>query len=292
MRHFLAMTFVLAALPASAHAAPVPGASYGGGIAPRSYADRDVPGSVHVDAHVTPDGARARVRVNVFVRCSDRRYLNQRFDATGAFDAAGRVQARARSRRYRSPGLPATSPGGTGTVDLVFDGARAGGTVRARSTFRSRGRRIRCDSGPTAVELRSVAADPGTPATAAPGGVYLGTLGSSFRGRVTPIAFKVDAAGTRIPAAVFGISLACPRTPEYLANISPSMTIRADGTFRRTERFTSRYADATDRVKVVFAGRFTAAGATGTISVTQRTRLRRGGSFTCRSGNVGWSAVR
>jgi hypothetical protein len=290
MRHLVVLISVLA-VAGTAHAAPVPGSSYGGGTAPKSYAARDTPGSVHVDAHVTPDGARARVRVNLFIRCSDRSYLNQRFDATGAFDAAGRLVAQARSRRYRGPGLPATTPGGVGNVDLVFDGARASGTVRARATFRSRGRRIRC-SATRPVELRSAAADPGAAGAVTPGATYLGTLSTPFRGRVTPISFKVNAAGTKIPSAVFGIAMACPRTPEYLANISPSMTIRADGTFRRTERFTSRYADATDRVRVVFTGRFTAAGATGAISVTQVTRFKKGGRFTCRSGSVSWNAVR
>ncbi len=53
-----------------------------------------------------------------------------------------------------------------------------------------------------------------------------------------------------------------------------------------------RYANAVDRVRIVLAGRFTAAGATGTVTVTQVTRFRNGARFTCRSGTVGWNAAR
>lgn len=289
---FLATIVAATVAPGAASAAPIPGASYGGGVPPLSYANRHVPRSLHVDAHVTPDGTRARVRVNAFALCRGGGYLNHRFDASGPIGADGRMVAQARSLRYRGPGSVHFGPKGIGTADLVFDGARATGTVRVRVTLRVRGKRVRCDSRSRPVELRSVAADPGTPGAVTPGAAYFGIVETNYRGRVAPFAFKVNAAGTKIPSAVWGAAIACPRSAEYLANISPSMTVRSDGTFRRTEKFTTRFDNATDRVRVVLAGRFTAAGATGTINVLQRTRFKNGTRMTCRSGTVRWHAIR
>ena len=167
------------------------------------------------------------------------------------------------------------------------------GTIRVRDlSFRRKGRRVQCDSGDRPVELRSVGADPGTPGPAAPGGLYFGTTSSVFRGRVAPIALRVNAAGTRVSGTLFGAALSCPGVTEYLANISPPMTIRTDGTFRKTEKFTTRFRNATDRTTILVKGRFTAAGATGTVRVTQKSRFRSGVRTTCRSGAVSWNAVR
>ena len=285
-------TLATASVTPAAQAAPIPGASYGGGVPPLSYANRHVPRSLHVDAHVTPDGTRGRVRVYGFVRCRGGGWFAHRFDASGPIDAGGRLVARARSLRYRGPGSVHFGPKGIGFADLVFNGTRVTGNVRIRVTVRVKGRRVRCTSGTRPVELRSVAADPGTPAGPTASGLYLGTTESAWRGRVAPISFQVNKAGTRIPSAIWGATISCPGAQEYLANISPSMKIRSDGTFSRTERFTSRFSNATDRVRVIFRGRFTAAGATGTINIRQRTRFRNGARMTCRSGTIRWHAVR
>jgi hypothetical protein len=287
----LALTFL--AVPATAAAAPIPGASYGGGVPPAGFSRGPIGKALHADAHVTADGARARVRVNVIVPCNRKGVrLSQRFDATGPIGADGRVLAQARSQRYLGPGATAKRPRGIGSVNIGFDGARASGTIRLRVSYRAKGRRITCDTGDRPVELRSVNTDPGTPGAAVAGAQYFGTTTSSYRGRFTPITLRVSTAGTKVIGALFGTALACPGTTEYLANISPPMTIRSDGTFRRTERFTNRFRNATDRTTIVFTGRFTATGATGTVRVTQKTRFKTGQRWTCRSGTLSWNAVR
>jgi hypothetical protein len=142
------------------------------------------------------------------------------------------------------------------------------------------------------VELRSAPTDVSPTAAPTAGAGYFGTVDRAFDGRRTPFAFKVNRAGTRIRAAIFGAGLACSGATEYLANISPPMKIRADGTFRRVERFKQTFANAVDRTRVVLSGRFTALGATGAVSVVQRTRFRDGTRQVCRSGRLPWNALR
>lgn len=291
MRPLIALTLVAASLPATAAAAPIPGAAYGGGAPPTSFATNGIVRSVQLDAHITTDGTRARVRGTMSVPCNGRS-LGQRFDASGLIDANGRVIAQARSLRYSGPGATNTRPRGVGIATLVFDGNVAHGTVRVRSTPRVDGKRIVCDSGFVPVQLRSVAPDAGAAGSAAPGGLYYGNAMSTWRGRITPVTLRVNGDGTRVIGALFGARLACPGKDEYLANISPPMTINSDGTFRRTERFGQKFRNATDRITVVLAGRFTATGATGTVNVTQRILFKDGTRVTCRSGTVRWDAVR
>jgi hypothetical protein len=291
MRSTTLALLAAAAMPAAANAAPIPGASYGGGAPPASMSKKQLQRSIHADAHVTTDGTRGRARVYAYARCTNGTFLSQRFDASGPIDAAGRMIAQARSLRYRGPGAENLRPRGIGIADIVFDGARAYGTVRVQARFRVRRSIVRCDSGPRAVEMRSVASDPGAPGGAAPGAAYFGTLESTFRGRLTPITFKVNRTGTKIGAALFGAGLGCPRRAESLANISPAMRIR-NGAFRRVEKFTIRYSNAVDRVRVILGGRFTAAGATGTVNVRQVTTFRNGARAVCRTGTVRWNAVR
>lgn len=291
MRPILALTLAALALPATAQAAPIPGASYGGGVPPTGFGTTGIMKSAHVDAHITTDGTRARVRVYMPVRCGAKAFVTQRFDASGPIDASGKVVAQARSLRYAGPGSTVRRPRGLGSVNVTFDGQRASGTIRGRVTVRIRGKRRRCDSGDVAIQLRNVAPDPATPGAATAGGLYFGTTASSWRGRISPVSIRVNAAATRITGFIFGARLACPGKDEYLANISPPMTIRSDGTFRRTEKFTARFNNATDRTTVLVTGRFTAAGATGTVRITQKTRFSNGARVTCRSGTRRWTAV-
>ena len=277
-----AATLAVLVFAAPAAAAPIPGASYGGGV-PLGFNDRL--GSVFVDAHVAADGSTARVRVNVRTRCGGGLTLNQRFVASGAIDAAGRLRAGGRGHRYVGPGVERRKPRGRGSVNLVFDGANASGTVRARVG-------TRCDSGARSVQLRVANTDVSPAAGSTAGAAYFGTVDRAYRGLRTAFALRVNGAGTRIRAAIFGAGLHCARGVQYLANISPPMKINSDGTFRRVERFTMRYRNAVDRTRIVFDGRFTAQGATGAVSVVQVTTLRDGRRATCRSGRIAWNAVR
>src|SRR5215213_10157902 len=144
----LAPLGLLLLLPAPAAAAPIPGAGYGGGFAPFGYGARPAHRAIHADAQVSADGTVAAVRINVGLNCRGGGGLNERFGVQGTIDATGRLQASGRSTRYTGPGGTRRTPRGRGSVDLVFDGARAYGTVRARAA------KGRCRSGARHVELR------------------------------------------------------------------------------------------------------------------------------------------
>ena len=290
-RKRLLVLTLAAFIPATAAAAPIPGASYGGGVPPKSFKTRGIVKSVQLDAHITADGTRARIRGTMSVPCLGGT-LGQRFDASGPVDATGRVVAQARSLRYTGPAVITTRPRGLASVNILFEGARASGTVRVRATVRNRrNKRVRCDTGDVPVQLRSVTADPGTPGAPAAGGLYFGNAESLWRGRVTPVTVRVNAAGTRITGFLFGATLRCGGKDEYMANISPPMTIRADGTFRKTEKFSAKFKNAVDRTTVLVKGRFTAQGITGTVNAVQRTRFKNGQRSACRTGTIRWHAV-
>ena len=87
---------------------------------------------------------------------------------------------------------------------------------------------------------------------------------------------KATSSGRRIAARWTALA-ACGRGPRAdLVNFTPSMRIRADGSFSRAERFAVRYADAFVRYRVRFAGRVSGEGATGTLRMRARIYTRSG----------------
>ena len=74
-------------------------------------------------------------------------------------------------------------------------------------------------------------------------------------------------------------------------NVTPATTVRPDGSFSRTERFTIRYTDgSTERYRVKFSGRFLADGAVGTLSARMQAYERGKRYYPCFSGTQSWVA--
>ena len=272
---------------APAAAAPIAAANYGGGHLPeRPRTTADV---ALVSVAVASDGARARVVGTLSVACG-RSGTFQQFAVTRAIRPDGRLRFRApsRPRRYAQ-----TSPRRRGrvTVELTFDGAAASGSVRVVATELGTSRPCRRT---LPIRLRAAAPDATPAASPTAGGVYLGTGDRRFRGSATPVALQVAPDARRTRVALLGIPLRCPGGfIDFLPNLSPPTRIRADGTFRRVERFGFRFIDGGGvRTRVVLEGRFTEQGVTGTMRASDVTRVRGKRPVRCRSGRIVFSAVR
>jgi hypothetical protein len=138
-------------------------------------------------------------------------------------------------------------------------GPVASGTVRARVTFRRGGRALeRCNSGTREWNARA----PG--ATAVPGAAFYGLTGQT--GRPYPIVVSVG--GSRVRLAAFDYRMRCRRAGFEWENITPGGRVAADGTFSLRERFSRRWRVGRERFRVKVDGQVTAAGVSGTLSVT------------------------
>ncbi len=157
---------------------------------------------------------------------------------------------------------PAVSGTASARVRLVLDGD----TVE------------RCGSGTRAWQARVAAAEPAAGPPVANRG-YFGLTNQPAR----PHAFvlRVGAGGKRVQTAVFQYRLSCSRRAVETENVTPGGQIAAGGTFHLRERFTLRYENGSERLRVKVVGQFTPAGVNGTLSVGSRF-----GSDRCTTGRV------
>ena len=278
-------------LPAAAHAAPTPGASYGGGLLPKSF--RSGGDALTVTAKVAPDGQTVRVVASFGVTCNRRPGALQQLVAEGRIGANGRLQLKAGTTNYEYA-VKGSRPRAVADVDLGFDGPVASGTLALTGRFKARGRTVRCNE-VLQVNLRAAAPDPGMPGAAPAGATLFGTGSAEYRRAPVPVALKVSADGRRVDPTFVGVPLRCASVDitDYLVNSSPRMTVRDDGTFRSRERFSLRFRGG-GRTSTTFKldGRFTAQGATGTYSAKSVARTPGRRSVRCSSGNISFSAVR
>ncbi|HEY6692416.1 MAG TPA: hypothetical protein VI006_06165 [Solirubrobacteraceae bacterium] len=172
------------------------------------------------------------------------------------------------------------------TVAGRLVGSTASGTATARISFRGGGRVVeRCASGRRPWQARAAAAETvaGAPR---PNGAYQG-LTSQTAARPRALVLRVDATGRRVTAAAFQYRDVCESRAFEKENLTPGAAIAADGSFRLRERFTLRFADATERFRVRVDGRFTPAGVNGTLSVTSVARSPGGAVFDrCATGRL------
>jgi hypothetical protein len=141
-----------------------------------------------------------------------------------------------------------------------------------------------------AILLHNESAPAGAAAKPAPGSLFAGLTAQSAAGVRLPVAVKIAKNGR-----VYGFwqaTMRCgPKAVVSTANVSPTTTVKADGTFSRSETFTIRYTDgSSERFRMNFKGRFLADGAVGTLRA--RSTLHKKGKryYPCDSGTQAWAA--
>jgi hypothetical protein len=180
------------------------------------------------------------------------------------------------------------TPGGVHRRSMIrlsgqIVGPVASGTVRARLTFRRHGRVVeRCDSGVREWHARA----PGATSAAAP--AYYGLTSQTGR----PFPFVLSVSGSRVRVAAFDYRMRCRRGGFEWENITPGGPIAQDGTFSLHERFFRVWREGRERFRVRIEGRVTAAGVSGTLSVSSVLRSPGGRvADRCSTGRQTFSAV-
>lgn len=271
----VAALLVLVAPPSQSAELPV---FYGGGPLPK--ADRAVPMTL------TRAGDSVRALLALTVRC--RRVdvpitvVRAKGAVTGdAFTARGTVRiTTVRGLRVRVALDGSLSPtAASGTLELIL--------VRGRGGPRGCDRPIK-----QRFELRATSELGGEPSQPAAGAGFWGILKQIYDGFEMPVAVAVTDDAKRA-YGVWMVMAHCPGPePMPIWNYSPPALIGADGRFRKSERFKLRYGDGTtDHHRVVFQGRFTSEGVSGTVRARVRTTNRRGRTlFACDSGEQTFTA--
>jgi hypothetical protein len=274
---------LLAVTATDATAQAPPNADFAGGAASGAGSVPD--GSSEIGIKVDGSGTRATVRAVAVRACSRGRSTEGESAGTVTVAPDGTFSgALTRRRQARAVGFSIRV-----TVAGRIEAGRATGSIRV--VTRRRGRPY-C-SGEVPFDARPAPVLSGDPAPVPAGAVLVGRTSGRSGG---PFGFnlRVSADGRRIERVVTTWREGCRavrRTEE--TNYSPTIAIRPDGTFTKTERFTVRFSDATQRVTVVTTGRFVAGGATGTLRARSTARSRRTGRVIdrCDTGALTWSAV-
>jgi hypothetical protein len=176
-----------------------------------------------------------------------------------------------------------------------LDGTIASGRVRIVGVRFVGGRRTACNRKPTRrfrarIQGAAPTGSPAPPPGAAFGGVSDVQLGGGLPG---PVMLRVTRSGRRMFAR-WNVVGDCGRGPnDELANFTPSMRIRPDGSFSRAERFNVSYADVFIRYRVRFAGRVSGEYANGTLRMSGRIYTPNGRRLLtrCSSGTHSWTAA-
>jgi hypothetical protein len=178
------------------------------------------------------------------------------------------------------------SRGRGGTVRASLTGTVSADAVTGRVRLRAKG----CWRATRSFVLRGPGVPAGAPAGPSRGSVLHGLTAQSAGGIRLPISIRVARNGRMY--AYWSALLTChsgARLP--LLNATPTMRVRRDGTFRRTETFTVRFRGSADeRYRVSFSGRFLADGAVGTLRARMVWRERGKRYYPCLSGTQSWVA--
>ena len=287
MRGFVAGAVTVAAL---AVAAPAQAQSYGGGLLPATAAKGGYTPTLGIV--LQPRGGQIAVRFDTYIRCGRRDDYRIFGRKTVPFDGRS-----FRAKAFRQKRI------GTGRRSRIvyrwkvrgqLDGTIAAGRVTISGTRHIDGRRTACRRKPTrrfAARIQG-AAPTGSPAPAGRagfGGVSDVQIGG---GLPAPVMLRVLRSGRRVYSRWTGVG-DCGRGPnDELANITPSMRIRPDGSFSRAERFNVPYLDVFIRYRVRFAGRISGEYANGTLRMRSRIYTPDGKRLLtrCDSGLRSWSA--
>jgi hypothetical protein len=268
----------------AAHAAPIAG-DYGGGTIAAGFTYAKAGRFTLIGVRADPAAGSALVNVRAYNNCGVADVVRRvPLAADGSFTLRTTVRDRVRE-----------TPSVRRTARIVIFGRVAGatgsGNTRARVTYRAPGRRPdRCTIRPRAFQVRAAGPE-AIPGAARPGVTYHGLTNQRLR-RPRPLLLRVDRRGRRVVTTVFQYLLACRTGPISYNNITPGARIAPDGTFRRTERFRIRFANAVERFTVRVRGRFTPNGVSGTVAVTSTARTFGGRVIDrCRTGRIAFAAA-
>jgi hypothetical protein len=279
----LALTFAVGLAPAASAQAPAAGTLLTGGSVGTGSPQAFDLGNSEIGIRVL-SGPRVRVRSVNYIGCGSSRTSETSGYGTAGVNPDGsfRVVLR-RGRQLESRGFRRS---------IVVTGRLAGdqATGKIASTSRFGRRRCRGSVDWTARTARTV----GTDAAPVPAGAVL--LGRTSGVRNGPFGFnlRVSPDGRRVVKTVTSFQTRCRKIKPYEeTNIGPSITIKPDGTFRKTERFKMGFADVIDTTTLVVTGRFVAGGARGTLRARTVSRSRRTKRVTdrCTTGTLRWSAA-
>jgi hypothetical protein len=214
---------------------------------------------------------------------------------------AGRLSVSYDCRGHQSSNLVVRLRGTTSGANFTATGVtsmRGVGRLRYRltgtltpdaatGTVRLRVRNCRGYTRPFA--LRTPSSPAGAPAVPPRATLWHGVTSQSAGGARLPVTVRVARNGRVY--ATWAVTLKCRNVTVSWFNVTPVTTVRPDGSFSRTERFTVRYTDGSrDRYRVNFSGRFLADGVTGTLRARMQTYQRGKRYFPCYSGLQTWAA--
>lgn len=266
------------ALPATASAQTYAGGSIGAGTSANPAGTSEL--GIHVH-----DGT-VLVRGAAIIRCLNGRSAEVEGVGRGPLAADGTF-----SVTYTRGRLQLTTSKGF-RRNVTVTGRVVGGEIRGRIEATASGDGARGCRGAFDYVAR-VTPELGTESAPPPAGRTL--IGKTSRVPGGPFAFnlRVSANGEAISHLVTGSRYSCRKLRPYQeTNYSPPTPIRADGTFRKVERFKVRFSDVVDSVTITTTGRFVAGGATGTWRAQAVSRSRETGRIVdrCGTGQVTWSA--
>ena len=281
----LALIFGVALAPAAAAQAPAAGTLLTGGSVGTGDNSNGDTATSEIGLRVLR-GGRITVRSVSYIPCQGNRTSETSGRGTGRLNPDGTFSVKLpRRQQLRLPGFRRS---------ITVTGRIAGDQATGTTTSASRGAGVRGCRGSVnwvARTRRAVGTDPGP----VPAGAAL--LGSTSRTRGGPFGFNLRVApdGKRIQQTLVSYRVRCRKAKGYEeTNIGPSIAIKADGSFRKVERFVMRYTDANDRWKITITGRFVAGGVRGTLRGTSVVRARGGSRRVidrCTIGTMRWSAT-
>jgi hypothetical protein len=270
-------------------AAPAAAQEYGGGRFPAKPSGNYTP---TVGIVLQQRGGQMAIRFDTSIKCPGYQY-----EITGRkvvpFD--GRSYAASGGARFAIGTRRGNHVRYSWRLQGQTDGTIASGRIVVSGTRFINGRRSSCSRKPrrrfsARVAGPAPAGSPRPPALSAFGGLSDVQITDGLRG---PVQLKVTRSGRRVLSrwTVFATCGRGPRTD--LTNITPSMRIRADGSFSRAERFPFAYADVFIRYRVRFAGRVSGEYANGTLRMRARIYSRNGKRLLtrCDSGTRNWTAA-
>ena len=195
------------------------------------------------------------------------------------------VKGRRTGKPIRVTGLPSGSYRLTVTAT-----ARGGRSAKATRTYRACATTLPTPPTPTPTPVSTPTPAP-TP-TAAPG------AGSARPGSYTgasngyTLTFFVSPGGTQVQDVTVPTQLGCAPIHPTLSDrfVVSDIAIAQDGSFTSTTSQTGVYSGASATFTYVFSGRFTAAGATGTLRET--VAFDTGVAYSCTTNDQAWTASR